>query len=600
MPRPPTPPAPRASRALRLARTAWQSLHSDSARAIALADQAFAAAGGELRAEGWARVARGFHALYFDTPRAALSELTEAQRCLTQADDAAGRVLAGAGIARAMWRDGQFRASLELALSLRDEGVRVLKHEQRGLLLNAIAGCYSSLGDPERAFAYLYQALRVVPPGRGHGYDAVLHCNLSHELLQLGDYHEALRHVDHGLERCAQLNNPRLLAVLRINRVICLTELDRACEALPDLEALRAQPADAGGRGVMATYYETMAIAALRAGELALGAQLVALGAAAQRPPIPDDHVEFAVAKALLALAQGDHAEGLAQLAEVESYTAGDGAEGLSLRVHCLFFHAMSELHERAGRPEHALAAMRNWQSVHVRRAQLASRARFAAAALQTELLSLQHRIAEKDAQRRATEAARAQLQTINEQLSQRIEQVQSLEQALREQVIRDDLTGLHNRRYLNEALPALWALALRDAQPLSVVIIDLDHFKAINDSHGHAAGDHLLAAFGRQLAESLRKSDVACRYGGEEFCLLMPHTDAASARQKVQSLLQRWRQSVFTFDSGVVSGTSFSAGVCDSTLATASAEALLRSADEELLAAKRRGRNLVLVAKAA
>ena len=65
-------------------------------------------------------------------------------------------------------------------LALRDEGLAVLRHEQRGLLLNTIAGCYSARNQPEQAFAYMYQALRDAPPARGHGYDAVLHCNLAH------------------------------------------------------------------------------------------------------------------------------------------------------------------------------------------------------------------------------------------------------------------------------------------------------------------------------------------------------------------------------------------------------------------------------------
>ena len=128
-------------------------------------------------------------------------------------------------------------------------------------------------------------------------------------------------------------------------------------------------------------------------------------------------------------------------------------------------------------------------------------------------------------------------------------------------------------------------------------MIIDLDHFKRVNDERGHDAGDRLLAAFGRLLAASLRKSDVACRYGGEEFCLLMPDTDAASARRKVMAVLKRWR--VESLMQGAVgdAGTSFSAGVADSRSAGASWQALLKRADDELLAAKREGRNRVRVA---
>ena len=99
----------------------------------------------------------------------------------------------------------------------------------------------------------------------GHGFDAVLYCNLAHELLQIGDYHEALRYLDQGISRCHHLNNPRLLSVLLINRVICLTELDRAQEAMLDVSRVRSLPSGAQGRGTVAMSFETMAIAALRA-----------------------------------------------------------------------------------------------------------------------------------------------------------------------------------------------------------------------------------------------------------------------------------------------------------------------------------------------
>jgi diguanylate cyclase (GGDEF)-like protein len=88
--------------------------------------------------------------------------------------------------------------------------------------------------------------------------------------------------------------------------------------------------------------------------------------------------------------------------------------------------------------------------------------------------------------------------------------------------------------------------MARRDGQPLAVALIDLDHFKAVNDEHGHDAGDQVLAAFATLLQHDTRDSDVACRYGGEEFCLLMPNTPAQAALRKVEDLLQRWcRQAV-------------------------------------------------------
>jgi len=587
------------SAALRLARQSWRLQHIDSQRAFSCAERAMAQAlaTGDVPAEAWARLSRGFHLLYFATPSAAAPELTHAQRCFEATGERTGHILAGAGQARALWRGGRFREALESVLSLRDEGLRVLRPGQRGILLNTIAGCHSAQGHSEQAFAYMYQALRDAGPAQAHGFDAVLHCNLAHELLHLGDCHEALRHVDQGIARCAGLKNARLLGALLINRVICLSELNRPSEALPDIERVLALPADASGRGTLGSHFETLAIAALRAGELALGAQLVAQALRAPPTQVPDEQVERIVAAAMLELASGRLPQALAALAPALPQAGGKGAHGLSFRVRCLAFQTLADLHQRAGDAAQALDSMRVWQRLHLERAELASRARYQAATLQTELLRLQHKLDENDARRRATERARAELEAANQQLSRKIDEVQALQAALTEQATSDFLTGLFNRRHLNDTLPSMLALAQRDRQPMAVALIDLDHFKAVNDQHGHAVGDMLLAAFGKLLVEHCRKSDVACRYGGEEFCLLMPRSDAPSACRKVNALLKLWRSKVFTLESATLSGLSFSAGLCESRHAPQSVAALLKAADDALLAAKQLGRNRVLPA---
>ena len=584
---------------LRRARRAWNLLHVDSPQARALAEQAIdaAAGAGDIPALGWARLALGFHMLYYATAAEAAVELKRADACFARCGDRAGQLLAGAGIARSMWREGRVQESLAQVLPLRDEGVRVLRHEQRGVLLNTIAGCYSAQGDSAQAFAYMFEALRDAGPSSGRGFDTVLHCNLAHELQQIGDYEHALQHLDQGLARCSGLNNARLFSVLCINRVICLTELGRAAESLPDIAAVLAIPADPSGRGRMAAGYETLAIAALRSGDRALGADLVRRALAEGASSLPDEQVERATAAALLALAEGRAAAAVATLGPVLDLARSEHVEGLSVRIRAQCFAVLSEAQESSGDPTAALGALRQWQALHRVQAQLASRARYQAATLQTELLRLQHRLDENDARRRSTERARAELAGINAQLSKTVEEVQALQQALRDQATRDPLTGLFNRRHLNDALPTLFALAQREAQTLALVIIDLDHFKSVNDQHGHAAGDRLLASFGELLAGQVRRSDVACRYGGEEFCLLMPRTDAAGARRKVQALLRRWRALVFDLDGVTLQGQSFSAGVADTSLANASPDALLKVADDQLLAAKRAGRNRVDIA---
>jgi GGDEF domain-containing protein len=503
------------SAALNQARKSWRLLYSDSQGCIAAAERAFERAQprGDQAAMGWARLTRGFHLIWYATPQQALDELRQAQRCFEAVGDRGGQLMAEVGVARCGWRIGEFRASLERVLPLRDQALQVLKHDELGMLLATIAGCYSELGESQQAFAYMYQALREAGAGKGRGFDVVLYCNLAHELIQLGDYHQALSYLQEGLDRCAGLNNARLFSVLTINRVICLGNLDRPAEALPDVRCLLSLPADKDGRGPMNAHFETLALAALQAGDLRLGAELVERAAQMlQGTTVPDEWAALRVARAELLMARGRWAE-----AAEELQRSGGPQPGESLRVRCMHFHALAAAHERLGQPAQALAALRSWQKLHTERALLASGARYQAAALQTELLRMKQELQSIDARRRSTEQARAELEAANQQLKSKSAEVEALQQALRQQATRDFLTGLFNRRHLDDVLPAMLAMAQRDQQPLSVVIIDLDHFKIVNDELGHAAGDRLLAAFGELLGTHNRKSDVACRYGGEE-----------------------------------------------------------------------------------
>lgn len=609
---------PLASPALRMARRAWRLLHLDAVESRALADRALARAqrDHDTLGEAWARLGRGFHQLYFAAPGEAGAELALALAAFEACHDRPGQLLATAGQARALWRSGRAAEALALLLPLRDEGLRLLRHEQRGVLLNAIAGCFSAQGRSDEAFAYMFEALRHAGPARGHGFDAALHCNLSHELMELGDHDQALEQIERGLARCEGMRNTRLESVLRINRVVVLTELNRAAEALPDVHRVCAISASATGRGTRALHFETLAIAAGRAGQSALGAELLQQAQTLAHTMLPDERVELAVAEALHLHMGGDSPAALAALARIQALmqplgagttdTAGTastaGTAGTAstagtagTRASALAMQLASELHEALGDSAAALAALRRWQALMARRASLASRARYQAAALQTELIQLHHRLEETDVKRRATERARAEMVLANLALSRKIEEVQALQAALREQATQDALTGLFNRRHLNDTLPSMLALALREKQPLAVVVVDLDHFKAVNDQHGHPAGDLLLAAFGQLLRQQLRSSDQAYRYGGEEFCLLMPNTQAAAARSKVEQVLALWRQHSFDLDTGRLQGLGFSAGVADTLQAAPTPAQLLRMADDLLLQAKRRGRSRVL-----
>ncbi len=152
-----------------------------------------------------------------------------------------------------------------------------------------------------------------------------------------------------------------------------------------------------------------------------------------------------------------------------------------------------------------------------------------------------------------------------------------------------DDLTGLANRRHVLERLMQEDARSSRTGLPFCIAIIDLDHFKQINDAYGHAVGDEVLKAFAAEAAAMLRASDVMARWGGEEFLLLLPDTQGRQAQASVMRLLERVR--ALPQRSG--QPLSFSAGVTEHRSGEPVADTVAR-ADREMYVAKRAGRNAV------
>jgi diguanylate cyclase (GGDEF)-like protein len=156
----------------------------------------------------------------------------------------------------------------------------------------------------------------------------------------------------------------------------------------------------------------------------------------------------------------------------------------------------------------------------------------------------------------------------------------------------RDRLTGLYNRGHLDRALESSLAQAARAEQPLAVAILDIDHFKRINDVFGHAAGDQALREVAQHLARSLRRTDLVARYGGEEFVVLMPNTPIASALLRIEELRREVAAHPVLLDDDRTLHLNFSAGLAEAPGDEASdARHLLDRADVRLLAAKRLGR---------
>ncbi|MBU2869557.1 diguanylate cyclase [Colwellia sp. E2M01] len=185
----------------------------------------------------------------------------------------------------------------------------------------------------------------------------------------------------------------------------------------------------------------------------------------------------------------------------------------------------------------------------------------------------------------------RVQERTI--ELNIALQELESANQELERKNILDELTGLHNRRFYDQKILAEHRRSRRNITPLSLVVIDIDHFKSVNDNHGHIAGDNCLVWLAKIITKSLKRStDKAFRYGGEEFCLILPNTDADGALLMAEQLRLQVCEQAFQFQDTEIPLT-ISCGV--STYFKQKGigpEEIFAAADKALYQAKHNGRN--------
>jgi diguanylate cyclase (GGDEF)-like protein len=330
-------------------------------------------------------------------------------------------------------------------------------------------------------------------------------------------------------------------------------------------------------------------------------------------------------------LALGDRAAATTLLEDAAS--AADEAAEPAIRVHLAYVRALllSELHDAPAAAEageagcalittntHEMAVQSCFDLTARLQARVGNFER--AYALQCKVLDMRHDLAKKSAEvrhidlhvdhqthlarmqieharreRTIAETAEAAIVQKNQLLEQRLREVERLQESLRELANRDALTGLYNRRYLGEALPGLVSMVSRRRERIAVILIDLDHFKAVNDLYGHQMGDRVLEGFADLLRDGFRAHDLCCRYGGEEFCVVMAGTDDIAAHERVEELLERLSERVFTSGDKQLTRAGFSAGIVSFVAdARIDLDMVFRRADQALYAAKNGGRRQI------
>ena len=250
----------------------------------------------------------------------------------------------------------------------------------------------------------------------------------------------------------------------------------------------------------------------------------------------------------------------------------------------------------RRGRPHHAGDLSRDLRCVHAHSPDASSEtlcipmnAQGNALGLLTIRSALSEDCATRDALRPFAEAVADQLALVLANLQ--------LRETLRDQSIRDPLTGLHNRRFLEESLARELAGARRAQSTFAVLALDADHFKRYNDQFGHDAGDAVLRTLGQVLQSAVRAGDLACRFGGEEFTVVLPNVDAAVAFDWAERFAARLREVEIHHGGKPLPRITMSIGVATYPAHGGDAAVLLQAADAALYEAKRAGRDRVVVA---
>ncbi|CAG0950146.1 Response regulator PleD [Burkholderiales bacterium] len=537
------------------AHRAWEMQHAQPAQAHALASEALAnaQAQGDALAASWARLTLCYLRLRQEDYAAARDDLVAAAEVFARHGDARGHLLASNGLARLAMLEGDLENALaSFRANLREDG-GTLSALDRFYTLNGVAGCFAALGDAPQALAHLFEALEALRSIDAKPQLAALLTNLGSTLMAVGDLDEARRSLEEAAQLAKTLRHPRLNLEIAANLAECLLHLGLAKEALPLARRLMRDPEALTAANREGNVFTAAALVFLANGRTAdAGEALTRAETLADKHASPEARVWTLYLRGLGHALRGERGQAIARLGEARQQCTAHTPH----RLRGFILEKLSAILAEASRYQEAYELHRAFFAVYEERLGLAARARYHALQLRQELSRLR------------------------------------LERDLaREEARRDPLTGLNNRRHLDAVLEELLALFSRTRQPLTLALLDLDHFKLINDTHGHAFGDEVLRALARLLVQGLRAQDVVCRIGGEEFCLVFANASPADARHRLEHLLQTLRGTTIRFEDREAQGLSFSAGLAAFPEDGRLPLALIAAADRALYRAKHEGR---------
>jgi diguanylate cyclase (GGDEF)-like protein len=416
--------------------------------------------------------------------------------------------------------------------------------------------------------------------------------NLAAALVTVGDYQPACELAEAALAELSHYNNPQLVMFARSNLAEALCGLEAHDRALAVVDTMLSDGERPMRRAAQNHYAANAPEVYAWHGRNADASRCAHVARAiTQDFPGGFNEAHAMWAEAVVADASGDpdataRLEAAAEVASAHRYLPNE----------CKAWARLAERHAAARAFEAAYGCMSRLLAAQTQRLSHRASAKYYLLRVEHELT---HARAERDralAQRLEMERLNEELGRLNSDLSHKMIQVEALQAQLAVEAVHDPLTQLFNRRYLDSVTPGLIGSASRRGAPLALALLDLDHFKLVNDRYGHPAGDLVLRDIGRVLPMSLRPADVVCRYGGEEFCVVLPDADGAGAEHVLASLASRLRDLRVAWNSELLGGFTFSAGIAVLGRNGDTFADLLASADRALYQAKGAGRDRILV----
>ena len=567
----------------------WELHYADPDRAHELASAGMQA--DDPSVSGWSQMLLTAHAQRFGQPAEAETHLAAARGIFGEHAGPRVRWVLRALAANQKFIEGNMAAATSMSEGLVSDPPPPGHEADLHMVYAILSFCHRRLGNFEIGLRWLFTDLALVRELDLKPQLAIVLLNLSAYLMSIDEWRDADVQLRQAATLTSGFNNAVLARRIELNLAMCARFLDDDQRALELTHHVLADPRTDAGSAF--SLYGNAASLYVKLGRVdeARDAQARAW-ALARSDPIPLWLANCHYCDAQIALAVDDTAQAIESLRKAAAYA--QQVTEVQVAVSPPILRLLAESYARSGDYERAYQTHRRFFAEHESRLGYTRQARFFAERMRHEVETLRLERDQARALQRQSEVAKAQLAEMNSQLATHIAEVEALQKLLEEQAIRDSLTGLFNRRYWDVTLPARIALAERSRRKLAVAEIDLDNFKQLNDTHGHQAGDEVLREFGALLTQRARVSDLVCRVGGEEFCILFEDATMEIAVTRLEEILEAFREHEFAIGPNVVSGLTFSAGVALFPGDGGAPEELLRRADKRLYEAKRSGRGKV------